>query len=68
MTTIVETSHGFVLVDTCNTFDCGLETMVFKCTEDGKVTNWHDLDCRRYITIPEAIKGHALMVEKWRKK
>lgn len=35
MRTIVETSKGYVLIDTCDTADHGLETMVFRCTEDG---------------------------------
>lgn len=37
MRTIVETSKGYVLIDTCDTADYGLETMVFRCTEDGEV-------------------------------
>lgn len=31
MRTIVETSKGYVLIDTCDTADHGLETMVFRC-------------------------------------
>ena len=68
MRTIVETSKGYVLIDTCDTADYGLETMVFRCTEDGEVQSWRDLDARRYITIQEAIKGHWNMIEKWRSK
>lgn len=37
MRTIVETSKGYVLIDTCDTADHVLETMVFRCTEDGEV-------------------------------
>ena len=37
MRTIVKTSKGYVLIDTCDTADHGLETMVFRCTEDGEV-------------------------------
>lgn len=68
MRTIVETSKGYVLVDTCDTADHGLETMVFRCTEDGEVQSWRDLDARRYETIPEAEKGHLDMIEKWRSR
>ena len=68
MRTIVETSKGYVLIDTCDTADHGLETMVFRCTEDGEVQSWRDLDARRYGTIPEAEKGHLDMIEKWRSK
>lgn len=53
MRTIVETSKGYVLIDTCDTADHGLETMVFRCAEDGEVKNWSNLDTRRYATIPE---------------
>lgn len=68
MRTIVETSKGYVLVDTCDTADHGLETIVFKCTEDGEVQSWRDLDTRRYVTVPEAEKGHMDMIEKWRSR
>ena len=68
MRTIVETSKGYVLIDTCDTPDHGLETMVFQCAEDGEVKNWSDLDARRYATILEAMKGHWNMVGKWRNK
>ena len=68
MKTIVDTTSGFVLVDTRNTPDHGPETMVFVCDKNGNVCDWRDLDCMRYKTIPEAIKGHAVMIEKWRKR
>lgn len=57
-----------MLIDTCDTADHGLETMVFRCTEDGEVQSWSDLDARRYATVPEAEKGHLDMIEKWRSK
>ena len=68
MRTIVETSKGYVLVDTCDTADHGLETMVFSCTEDGNAISYSDLDVRQYATVREAIKGHWDLVEKWRSK
>ena len=68
MKTIVDTTNGTVLVDTCNTPDHRLETMVFVCDKNGNVCDWRDLDCMQYKTIPEAIKGHATMAEKRRKR
>ena len=62
MRTIVETSKGYVLVDSYDTGD------VFKCKEDGEVMSWRRLDSKRYMTIQEAIKGHWDMIEKWRSK
>ena len=68
MRTIVETSKGYVLVDTCDPADHGLETMVLSCTEDGNAISYSDLDVRHYATVREAIKGHWDLVEKWRSK
>ena len=67
MRTIVETSKGYVLVDSYDTGD-ELWTAVFKCKEDGEVMSWRRLDSQRYMTIQEAIKGHWDMIEKWRSK
>jgi hypothetical protein len=39
------------------------ETMVFP-----KKGDWSDLDCERYSTEEEAIKGHENMVKKWSTK
>lgn len=68
MRTIVETSKGYVLVDTWDTPDHGLETMVLSCTEGGNVISYSDLDVRNYATIQEAIEGHWDLVGKWRNK
>lgn len=66
ISTVVKTkTSGFVWIDTCYTLDCGLETMVFPCTENGVVTDWMDLDCDRYFTESTARAGHELMVKKW---
>ena len=46
----------------------GYETMVFECDENGKVTNWEDLDKANYLTEEEAMEGHEIMVDKWKKK
>lgn len=34
------------------------ETMVFPCDEQGNVTNWRELDCRRYHSVEAARDGH----------
>lgn len=57
---------GYVWIDTCNTFDRGWETMVFRCDENGKVLDWMDLDSELYINKNNAAKGHDKMVEKWK--
>jgi hypothetical protein len=36
-TTVKTRTMGYVWIDTCNTFDRGWETMVFRCDENGKV-------------------------------
>jgi len=40
------------------------ETMVFP-QENGEVTDWAELDCRRYNSLEDALAGHEEMVEKW---
>lgn len=40
---------GYVWIDTCDTFDRGWETMVFRCDENGNVLDWMDLDSELYI-------------------
>lgn len=64
-TDVIRTSNGYVLVDTCEPFDCGWETMVFKCNKTGKVTKWADLDCERYPDREHAELGHYEMIHKW---
>ena len=34
------------------------ETMVFPCDEQGTVTDWMELDCRRYRSVEAARDGH----------
>ena len=34
------------------------ETMVFHCDEQGTVTDWLELDCRRYHSVEAARDGH----------
>ena len=55
---------GYVWIDTCDTFDRGWETMVFRCDENGNVLDWMDLDSELYINENNAFKGHDEMVEK----
>lgn len=43
------------------------ETMVFRA--DGEeITDWREVQCRRYETEDEALVGHASIVEEWRSK
>lgn len=55
----------YVRIDTCNTFDAGLETMVFRCDQNGEVKNWEELDEMHYGNVTEATEGHIRMWEKW---
>lgn len=67
---IVETNKvksGYVYVSTADTFDAGLETMVFECDKSGDVSDWGDLDYDRYNDLNEASDGHKMMVAKWGK-
>lgn len=57
---------GFVFVSTCDTFDEGLETMVFDCDEYGNVSDWGENDCQRYESKNEAIAGHDTMLISWK--
>jgi len=68
-TAIIKTgksSTGYVYVSTNNTYDHGLETMVFACTSDGNVVDWvYDLGCSRYSNQTECEIGHQEMINKW---
>jgi hypothetical protein len=66
--TIISNGENHFYIDTCYTDDCGNESMVFKCDENGKVTDWHDLDCRRCFDDSEMEKVHNEMVQNWIKK
>ena len=59
MRTIVETSKGYVLVDSYDTGD-ELWTAVFKCKEDGEVMSWRRLDSKRYMTIARSIQERGI--------
>ncbi len=50
------------MISTTNTFDAGLETMVFECKRF-VVINWCDLYVRHYETWQEAIDGHQEIFE-----
>lgn len=41
------------------------ETLVFEADAQGKVTNWAEVDGRRYDTEQQAIVGHEEFVTKW---
>ena len=44
----------YVRIDTYNTFDAGLETMVFRCDQNGEVKNWEELEDMHYGNVTEA--------------
>lgn len=46
-------------------FDAGLETMVFRCDQNGEEKNWEELDDMHYGNVTEATEGHIRMWEKW---
>jgi len=65
----VKTANGkYLLVDSRDTFDHGYETMVFRCDENGAVDNWLDIDVDTYPTLPDMIKGHVQMINKWKER
>lgn len=59
-------TNRYVAVDTQYTLDCGWETMVFDCEENGNILYWEDLDVDRYPDEETAIKGHQEMIQKWK--
>jgi hypothetical protein len=50
------------MISTTDTFDAGLETMVFE-SRNQKIINWFDVYVNHYDTVEEAIKGHEEIVE-----
>lgn len=64
-TTIQRKSGSYVMIDTCFTLDHGYETMVFASDENGNVTDWTDLDVKRYPNASVASRGHTDMCLKW---
>ena len=63
--TIISNGENHFCIDTCYTDDHGNESMVFECDENGKVTNWSDLDCRCYFDDSEMEQVHNEMVQNW---
>ena len=59
---IVKCNGKFYYVDSVETCDCGLETMVFNCDEGGKHVDWNDLYCERYATYDEMISKHDYII------
>lgn len=62
---IISNGENHFCIDTCYTYDCGNETMVFVCDENGKVTHWDYIDCRRNFGDSEMEQVHNEMVQKW---
>ena len=58
-------TRGDVVVDSCNNFDVGYETMVFQCDSLGNIESFLDLDRMIYDTEEEMEKGHYQMMGKW---
>ena len=58
----------WVLVDSIYTLDAGFETMVFPCDAKGKVTDWGELQVKRYDTYEQMKQGHEGIVKTWRYK
>ena len=66
--TVIQRNGKFFLVSTNDTFDCGLETMIFASEPTGKVTDWQELYCDLHTTIESAITGHRLACETFQPK
>ena len=65
---VVQSKNGMVLIDTCHTFDGLLETMVFRCNEDGRIVrneDWIELDRLLYNNVDDMKNGHQRMIGKW---
>ena len=57
---------GFELApDLYNELGGEFETMVFPCDEQGNVTDWMELTCRRYRSVADARAGHNDVVLDW---
>lgn len=63
--TVQEPNGNYVWIDTRYTADHGWETMVFKCDDEGNVSDWGELDWNIYDNEEEAIVGHQQMISKW---
>ena len=54
----VEVNNKWYYVSTNDTFDNGLETMVFPANEENEVTGWFELYQELHDNIYEAVKRH----------
>lgn len=62
LTHIVKFNGNHYLVDSCYTWDCGYETMVFRCDSKGNVKSWRDLFVSRYQSESEMQQRHMQIV------
>lgn len=62
LTHIVKSNGKHYLVDSCYTWDCGYETMIFRCDSKGNVKNWRDLFSEHYQSESEMQQGHMKIV------
>lgn len=53
---------NYYIVDSCYTFDHGLETMVFPCDENGKITSWSEVYANWYATENEMYIHHEEII------
>lgn len=58
----VEFNGNYYYIDSCYTPDCGYETMIFHCDENGNVTNWHELYVEYYGNVTEMTIRHNEIV------
>lgn len=59
---LVKDCTKYYYVDSCYTFDHGLETMVFLADENGKVLSWDDLYVEHHNSIDEMYKRHGQLI------
>ena len=62
LTHIIKSNGKYYLVDSCYTWDCGYETMIFRCNSKGNVKNWRELFVARYQSESEMQQRHMKIV------
>ena len=59
---IVKCNGKFYYIDSCDTPDQGLETMVFECDRYGKHINWNDVYVENYSDVTEMLNRHIYII------
>lgn len=62
------TDNGLIIVSTVDTFDRGLETMVFQRDPVTEKINYLELDSDHYSSHDEAREGHQRIFNQWNVK